>query len=516
MDGQRIIDANGVALCVDTTGDAADPAILLIGGMGASMDWWEEEFCQRLAAGGRFVIRYDHRDTGRSVSYPAGRPGYTGADLAADAAGVLDALGRQSAHLAGVSMGGALAQLVTLAHPERVDSLVLISTSPAVPGGPEGPGRAELPPMAEDLRAYFAAEVPLPDWTERAAVIDYLVGYERRLEGAEYFDEAHVRSLVARIVDRSNDMAASVLNHALAEEGEPARGRLAEITAPTLVIHGTADPLFPYGHGEALAREIPGAGLLPLQGVGHQVPPRAWWTSVIAAMLRHTSGGWEAQGDRLASRSIAAGDPTGWFDRLYAAGAGGEVPMPWDRRAPHPMLVQWAQAQGLSGAGHRAIVVGCGLGADAEYVAGLGYSTVAFDVAETAVHTARKRHPGTTVDYAAADLLDPPARWLRAFDLVVEIITVQALPDPPRRTAIVNVGRLVAPGGTLIVIAARQDHADAHAHRPPWPLSREEIDAFATDGLSPVHIEELSGPRHPDDHRWRAEFRRPADAQEKG
>jgi pimeloyl-ACP methyl ester carboxylesterase len=284
MNGQRIIEANGVTLCVDTTGDAADPAILLISGMGASMDWWEEGFCQRLAAGGRFVIRYDHRDTGRSVSYPAGAPGYTGADLAADVTGVLDALGRRRAHLAGISMGGALAQQVALAHPERVDSLVLFSTSPAVPCG------AELPPMSEDLRAYFAAEVRPPDWAERAAVIDYIADYERRLEGAEYFDEAHVRALVARIVDRTTDVAASMTNHALAEEGGLARGRLDEIAVPTLVIHGTADPLFPFGHGEALARGIPRAELLPLAGVGHQVPPRPWWTPVIAAMLRHTSG----------------------------------------------------------------------------------------------------------------------------------------------------------------------------------------------------------------------------------
>jgi pimeloyl-ACP methyl ester carboxylesterase len=288
MSGPRIVDANGVALCADTAGDAADPAILLIGGMGASMDWWEEEFCQRLAhgqgQGGRFVIRYDHRDTGQSVSYPAGAPGYTGADLAADAVGILDALGRRSAHLAGVSMGGALAQQVALAHPSRVGSLVLFSTSPAVPTG------LKLPPMSEDLRAWFAAEVPQPDGTERAAIIDYLTSYERQLEGAEYFDEAHVRALVARIVDRTRDMAASMTNHAVAEEGEPAHGRLDEIAAPTLVIHGTADPLFPLAHGEALARGIPGAELLPLAGVGHQVPPRAWWTPVIAAMLRHTSG----------------------------------------------------------------------------------------------------------------------------------------------------------------------------------------------------------------------------------
>src|SRR5579859_7721872 len=287
IDGARILEVNGVDLCVDAAGDAADPAILLISGMGGSMDWWEEEFRQRLAAGGRFVIRYDHRDTGRSVSYPAGAPGYTGADLAADVVGVLDALGRRSAHLAGISMGGALAQQVALAHPDRVDSLVLMSTSPAVPGAL---GRSELPPMSEDLRAYFAAEVPRPDWAERTAVIDYLVGYERRLEAAEYFDEAHVRALVEQIVDRTNDVAASMMNHALAEEGELARGRLDEIAAPTLVIHGTADPMFPYGHAEALARGIPRAELLPLEGVGHQVPPRPWWPSVIAAMLRHTSG----------------------------------------------------------------------------------------------------------------------------------------------------------------------------------------------------------------------------------
>jgi len=118
------------------------------------------------------------------------------ADLAADVVGVLDALGRRSAHLAGISMGGALAQRVALAHPDRVDSLVLMSTSPAVQGAP---GRSELPPMSEDLRAYFAAEVPRPDWAERTAVIDYLVGYERHLEAAEYFDEAHVR---ARGADR--------------------------------------------------------------------------------------------------------------------------------------------------------------------------------------------------------------------------------------------------------------------------------------------------------------------------
>jgi pimeloyl-ACP methyl ester carboxylesterase len=280
-----IVEVNGVSLCVDAVGDPADPAILLIAGLGSSMDWWEAEFCERLAAGGqgqggRFVIRYDHRDTGQSVSYPAGKPGYTGADLASDAAGILDALGRRSAQLAGISMGGALAQQVALTQPDRVDSLVLMSTSPAVPGEPE------LPPMSEELRAWFAAEVPEPDWTERGAVIDYLTGYERQLESAEYFDEPRVRALVARSFDRTRDMASSMTNHALAGEGELARGPLGEITAPVLVIHGTADPMFPFGHAEALAAGIPGAELLPLEGVGHQLPPRPFWPPVMTAMLR--------------------------------------------------------------------------------------------------------------------------------------------------------------------------------------------------------------------------------------
>jgi len=272
---------NGVELCVDTTGDAADPAILLIGGMGAAMDWWEDEFCQELAAGRRFVIRYDHRDTGRSVCYPAGKPGYTGTDLAADATGILDALGRPSAQLAGISMGGALAQKIALAWPGRVSSLVLFATSPVVRD------RAGLPPPADGLRPYVTGQVPLPNWNERIGVIDYLTGYERHLESARYFDEAHVRGLAARIVDRSRDMAASLTNHALAEEGSLARGkRLDEIAVPTLVVHGTADPLFPFGHAEALAAAIPGAELLPLEGVGHQLPPRPFWPAVITAMLR--------------------------------------------------------------------------------------------------------------------------------------------------------------------------------------------------------------------------------------
>jgi pimeloyl-ACP methyl ester carboxylesterase/SAM-dependent methyltransferase len=508
MGEQRLVQVNGVRLCVETFGAPGDPAILLIGGAGSSMDWWEDQFCSRLAAGLRLVIRYDSRDTGRSTSYPPGAPPYTAEDLAADAVGLLDRLAVDRAHLVGVSMGGAIAQRVAVEHADRVASLTLIATSPAGPGGPANP---DLPPMSQALRAWFDQGRPTPDWTDRAQVIDYLVEGQRPFAGPHGLDEAHLRELAARIVDRTTDIQASLRNHWLVDGGSPVRPRLGEITAPALVIHGTADPLFPSGHAEALARELPAAGLLPLEGVGHQLPPPATWEVVIPAILAHTAGGWDAQGDRLAARSLAAGDPTGWFDRLYRAGAAGEVPMPWDRTHPHPLLAEWAQARQLAGTGKRAVVVGCGLGADAEYLAQRGYDTVAFDIADTAIRLARQRVPSSPVRYVTADLLDLPGDWWRAFDLVVEVITVQALPDPPRHQAIVNVGRLVAPGGTLLVIAAAQDGDDPvrPSQAPPWPLRRDEIDAFAADGLTPLWTELVTDPRSPGDRRWRAEFHRP-------
>jgi pimeloyl-ACP methyl ester carboxylesterase len=135
-----MIEANGVGLCTEPFGDPADPPILLVMGVGGSMLWWEDGFCRMLADGGRFVIRYDHRDTGRSVTYDVGSPGYTGADLVADAVGVLDAYGVPAAHVVGVSAGGAFTQMLALDFPGRVLSLVLISTSPATPADRELPG----------------------------------------------------------------------------------------------------------------------------------------------------------------------------------------------------------------------------------------------------------------------------------------------------------------------------------------------------------------------------------------
>src|ERR1044072_5976248 len=155
---ERMIEANGVTLCTEHFGDPADPPILLVMGLGASMLWWEDGFCSMLAEEGRFVIRYDHRDTGHSVTDKPGHPGYTGADLVADAAGVLDAHELTAAHIVGVSAGGAMAQLLALDRPHRVLSLVLISTSPAVPTDHRLP-----PPTEEFTRFVSTAQV---DWSD--------------------------------------------------------------------------------------------------------------------------------------------------------------------------------------------------------------------------------------------------------------------------------------------------------------------------------------------------------------
>jgi pimeloyl-ACP methyl ester carboxylesterase len=277
---ERMIEGNGVHLCTEVFGEPGDPPILLVMGVGASMLWWDEEFCRLVAEGGRFVVRYDHRDTGRSTTFEPGRPEYTGADLLADALAVLDAYGIRAAHVVGVSAGGAFAQLLALGSPDRVLSLVLISTSPATAGD------RRLPSSTDRLHSFFASTQV--EWSDPESVIDYLVGYERMLEGgARLFDEDAWRELVRRDVERARDIAAAE-NHSLISEGDVPAEPISSITVPTLVIHGTDDPMFPLEHGQALAEEIPGARLLVLEGAGHGVL-RADWDTIASAIVEHTA-----------------------------------------------------------------------------------------------------------------------------------------------------------------------------------------------------------------------------------
>ncbi|WP_440067031.1 alpha/beta fold hydrolase [Streptosporangium sp. OZ121] len=279
---EKIVQVNGVDLCTETFGDPADPAVLLVG---ASMLTWEDAFCERLAAGGRFVIRYDIRDTGRSTGYQPGAPGYTLRDLVADAAGLLDALGLARAHLVTFSVGGWIGQLLALDHPGRVASLTLISTRPTAPG----PSDPDLPEHSPEFMAGFMAAAE-PDWADRAAVIRYLVEGGRRYAGSHPFDEVARRDLAGRVFDRTVNVRASLTSIAFIDHGDRWRERLPQIGAATLVIHGTEDPFFPYGNALALAEEIPGAELLPLERTGHELP-RVVWDVVVPAVLRHTSDG---------------------------------------------------------------------------------------------------------------------------------------------------------------------------------------------------------------------------------
>ena len=272
-----IIHANGADLCVETFGDPADPAIVLMHGGGGSLLSWDEEFCERLAD--RFVVRYDLRDAGRSVTGSR----YSIRDLAADAVGLLDAFGVARGHFVGMSLGGGIAQLLALDHPGRVASITLVSCTP---GGP-GHATPDLPRMSEELAAFFAAEPPEPDWADREAVAGYLVALERPFAGAA-FDAAAARSLAGRVFDRSPRLAEQLRNAFMPDVGEPWRPRLGSVAVPALVIHGTHDPLFPLAHGRALAAEIPGARLLALERVGHEYPPRETWDVVVPAILQLT------------------------------------------------------------------------------------------------------------------------------------------------------------------------------------------------------------------------------------
>jgi pimeloyl-ACP methyl ester carboxylesterase len=275
---------DGAEICVEAIGGRDHPAILLIGGATWSMDWWEDELCLLLAAHDRFVVRYDHRDTGRSTSHPPGAPGYTGTELTTDAIAVLDALGIGRAHVVGLSMGGGIAQELALEHRDRVATLTLISTSPIDPSI-EG-----LPGMAPQLEAVFSGERPDPDWDDRDAVVDHIVESERPFAGPGNFDEARVRALAERAFDRSNDIAASLANHYSLDDPGPSDRRLSRIRGlPTLVVHGTADPLFPPAHGRALKEAIPGARMIELEDVGHQLPPPHTWALLVDTLVEHTS-----------------------------------------------------------------------------------------------------------------------------------------------------------------------------------------------------------------------------------
>lgn len=276
MNPETLLSVNDVDLCVQTFGDAHDPALLLIHGAAASMIWWEDELCERLSRAGRFVIRYDQRDTGRSTNYPAGQPAYDMNDLAHDALGILDALGLERAHVLGRSMSGGTALVLAVDHPERVATVTFMATTTGDP---------DLPPPTPEFMAAFEEEAPDP--SAREAWVDHTVRAIRTFWGASpFFDEGQVRALATLDAIRTRDLA-STNNHFAIETPGPTRGGFGDVTVPALVIHGDIDPVFPLPHALALRDALPSAELLVLAQTGHELPVERWG-EFVDALVSHT------------------------------------------------------------------------------------------------------------------------------------------------------------------------------------------------------------------------------------
>lgn len=278
--GMTSVRANGVELGIESYGLEGDPLILLAGG--TTMLSWPEALCERLVSSGRYVVRYDLRDSGASTTLDPENPDYNLRDLAADAAALVEALGAGAAQLGGAGVGGMVAQVAALDHPDVFSALTLVGTRPVAPG----PVDEDLPDHDHAvLSAMFSR--PRPDWTDRDAVAAFAA------ESAESMgnDPRHARETATRIWDRtpSNDPAVHQANQlgmvfSRIDCTPRWRERLGELDMPTLVVHGRADPFFPVGNGEALAAEIPGSRLLVLDDMGTALRP-ASADRVAAAML---------------------------------------------------------------------------------------------------------------------------------------------------------------------------------------------------------------------------------------
>jgi SAM-dependent methyltransferase len=209
---------------------------------------------------------------------------------------------------------------------------------------------------------------------------------------------------------------------------------------------------------------------------------------------------------KLAAQYLARGDALGWFDALYGQAQRQAERIPWADLRPNPHLADWLAGAAL--APGRALVIGCGLGDDAELLAGQGWSVVAFDISAEAIRWARQRFEQTKVEYMAADLFAAPRAWKGAFDLVVEIFTLQALPGTVRARAAPIIAQWVKPDGRLFVFARGREESDPTGEMP-WPLTAREIRAFEREGLACRSFEDFMDQQTPPVRRFRAVFQRP-------
>jgi pimeloyl-ACP methyl ester carboxylesterase len=270
------VQANGITIEYETTGSPADEPMLLVMGHNSQLVVWPAEFREQLAAQGFYVIAYDNRDVGKSTWFPAGTQ-YSVSDMAADGMGLLDALGIDSAHIAGASLGGGIVQYMVIEHPHRVRSLCSIMSTTSAPGLPGPPpdrmaAAMELLQNPPTTREEVIAQAPL----------------KARVVGSTAFeiDDDRARALAALTYDRAFNPDGGV-NQTLAVAAAYDRTEaLGKVTCPTVVIHGTVDPLVHPLGGEWTAKAIPGAELVMIEGMGHDLPEGAW-PIVIDAMVRN-------------------------------------------------------------------------------------------------------------------------------------------------------------------------------------------------------------------------------------
>jgi len=292
------VEANNITIEYETFGRPADPALLLIIGFGMQMTAWPDQFCRDLADEGFHVIRLDNRDTGLSQKFAdygepemieafaqltAGEPfdaPYSEADMADDVGGLLEALDIRQAHVAGMSMGGRIAQRLALRHPDRVASLVVIMSTSGAPGLPEGDAA---------VREVLFSEPDDPD--SRQSVIELGVRIQKAMRGSGFaFDEAGFTDRLARDLERSPDIDGYRRNLLGMRAAPPFYEQLAEISVPTLVLHGRDDPVLPFAAGEDVAARIPGAKIKIIDGWGHEVFSGDVHPILIEAISRHCLG----------------------------------------------------------------------------------------------------------------------------------------------------------------------------------------------------------------------------------
>jgi len=284
---EQFADVGPVKLCYETFGDPADPALLLVMGLGTQMVAWREDFCRQLVDHGFFVIRFDNRDSGKSTSMDGApvtllelvtkrvkQPAYTLGEMADDAIGLLDHLGIEKAHVVGASMGGMIAQHLAMRYPARVLTLTSIMSTT----GARFVGQPKLAIIPLFLSKPSGGK---DDYAERAVKLFRAVGSKR------LFDEEYVRESAALSWERGINMAGTGRQLGAITADGNRRKRLARVTTPTLVIHGKDDKLVSPSGGRATAKAIPGARLLMVDDMGHDMP-RPVWPKLIGAIVENT------------------------------------------------------------------------------------------------------------------------------------------------------------------------------------------------------------------------------------